>query len=215
MHVPDGFLAPQVWAPLWAGAVPAWAWAVRAGRALRDERTLPLLAAVTAIAFVGSSIPVPLPGGTSVHLTLVGLLAVLFGVPAAFVALSLVFAVQALLLGQGGVTCLGLHALAIGLAGTSAAALAWRALRRVSSPAGLFAAGFAGVVVPALLVAVVLGVQPLVAHGADGQPLYFPFGLRTTLLAIVPVHALLGCVEGALTVAAGGVLARLGRPVAP
>ena len=213
MHVPDGFLAPQAWAPLWAAAVPAWALAAKRARALRDEKTLPLLAAVTAIAFVGSSIAIPLPGGTSVHLTLIGLLAVLFGVPTAFLALTLVFAAQALLLGEGGVTTLGLHALAMGLCGTGAAALCWRLLRRVAQPAALFAAGLAGTVVPASLVGLVLGLQPWIAHAPDGRPLYFPFGVRTTLLALVPAHLLLGVAEGVLTVAAWRALERIDHPV--
>ncbi len=211
MHVPDGFLAPQAWGPLWAAAVPAWSWGIWRARGLRDERTLPLLAAVTAIAFAGSSIAIPLPGGTSVHLTMIGLLAVLFGVPTAFIALTLVFTVQALMLGEGGITTLALHALAMGLAGSASAAAAYRLLRRRFETAGLFAAGFVGVAVPSVIVALVLGVQPLIAHGPDGTPQYFPFGLRTTLLALVPLHAALGVGEGLLTVAARRALDRLGR----
>ncbi|HHN75078.1 MAG TPA: cobalamin biosynthesis protein CbiM, partial [Acidobacteria bacterium] len=67
MHVPDGFLAPRFYLPLWAAAVPAWIVALRRLRREVDERSLPRLAAATAVAFALSSIALPLPGGTSVH----------------------------------------------------------------------------------------------------------------------------------------------------
>ena len=91
-------------------------------------------------------------------------------------------------------------ALAMGLAGSAAACLGYRLLRRVDERAGLFAAGWIATVLPAVLVAVVLGVQPALAHAADGQPLFFPFGLSVTLPAVVLPHAILGIGEGLLTV---------------
>ena len=100
MHIPDGFIAPQMYLPLYAVAVPVWAYALRRVRAVLDERGIPLLAVVTALAFVLSMIAIPLPGGTTVHATGIGLLAVLFGVWTAFASLSLVFLMQALLFGR-------------------------------------------------------------------------------------------------------------------
>jgi cobalt/nickel transport system permease protein len=58
------------------------------------------------------------------------------------------------------------------------------------------------VVVPAALLAFLLGIQPIVARGADGAPLFFPFGLRVTLPALLLPHLLVGIGEGALTVVA-------------
>jgi len=62
--------------------------------------------------------------------------------------------------------------------------------------------------VPAVLLAVVLGIQPAIAHSADGQPLFFPFGLSVALPAVVLPHALLGVAEGLLTVLVVGFLRR-------
>ena len=60
-------------------------------------------------------------------------------------------------------------------------------------------AGWLSVVVPAIVVALVLGLQPVLAHAPDGTPRFFPFGLSVTLPAIVLPHALLGIGEGVLT----------------
>lgn len=204
MHVPDGFLGPRTWIPAAAVASLAWAWSARRIRTTLDTAAVPTLGVTTACCFVLMLVTVPLPGGTTIHMTGVGLMAVRFGVPTAYLALSLVLALQALMLGDGGVTALPVSALALGLVGTSAAVAAHRALRPFGERPALFAAGFAGTVAAALVTAIALGLQPLLATGADGTPLYFPFGLRTTLPAVVLPHLAAGALEGALTAAAGG-----------
>jgi len=54
--------------------------------------------------------------------------------------------------------------------------------------------------VSGVAVALVLGIQPLIAHNADGTPLFFPFGLSVTLPAILIPHAFIGIGEAVLTV---------------
>jgi cobalt/nickel transport system permease protein len=56
------------------------------------------------------------------------------------------------------------------------------------------------VFVSGVAVALVLGIQPLIAHNADGTPLFFPFGLSVTLPAILIPHAFIGIGEAVLTV---------------
>jgi cobalt/nickel transport system permease protein len=51
--------------------------------------------------------------------------------------------------------------------------------------------------------------QPLIAHDAQGAPLFFPFGLNITLPAIVLPHLLVGLAEGVLTVLGYRYLTRL------
>jgi cobalt/nickel transport system permease protein len=210
MHIPDGFIAPQVYLPAYGVAAGLWAYGAKRLRAALQDETIPRLAVLTAFCFVVMMVMVPLPGGTSAHATGVALLALLFGVWTAFISVSLVLLLQALLFGAGGVTSLALNALAMGLVGSVAARAAYAMLRRVHEGFALVAAGWLSVNVSALLLALVLGMQPAVAHTEDGQPLFFPFGLSVTLPAVMIPHALVGIGEGVLTLLMWRLLARRG-----
>jgi cobalt/nickel transport system permease protein len=213
MHIPDGFITPKMYLPAYAVAAGLWVYGARRVKARLDEKTIPLVAVVTAVAFVLMTIVVPLPGGTSAHATGVALLAVLFGVWVSFLSVSLVLFLQALLFGIGGITTVPIGAIAMGLAGSAAALAGYASLRRWNHKVALFIAGWLSVALPSVLIAVVLGVQPLLAHTADGTPLFFPFGLEITLPAVVLPHLLIGVAEGLLTLFVYQLLAKLrGRP---
>ncbi|MBD3336610.1 MAG: cobalamin biosynthesis protein CbiM, partial [Candidatus Eisenbacteria bacterium] len=74
MHIPDGFIAPQMYLPAYAAAAGLWSYALRRLRRTLRGDTLPRLAVLTALTFVLMSLTIPLPGGTSVHATGVALL---------------------------------------------------------------------------------------------------------------------------------------------
>ncbi|MDZ7622322.1 MAG: energy-coupling factor ABC transporter permease [Candidatus Competibacteraceae bacterium] len=200
MHIPDGFISPQTYLPAYAVAGCAWVYAARRVRQALGDETVPRLAVLTALVYALSLVMLPLPGGTSAHVLGVGLLALLFGVWTAFLAYSLVLALQALLFGAGGLTALPINALAMGLAGAAAAVGVYRLLAPRHETAAVALAAWGSVTVAALLVALVLGVQPLIASAPDGTPRFFPFGLAITLPAVVLPHLLLGVAEAALTV---------------
>lgn len=200
MHIPDGFIAPQMYLPLYGGAAGAWAYAVHQVKRTLDDHTLPLLAALTAFAFVLMMIMIPLPGGTTVHASGIAILAIVFGVWTSFVCISMVLLLQVLLFGDGGITTLPLNALAMGLVGSATASWCYRLISRWRENAALFVAGWMSTNAAALLLAVALGLQPLVGSDAAGKPLFFPFGLSITLPAVMIPHALVGIAEGLLTV---------------
>jgi cobalt/nickel transport system permease protein len=200
MHIPDGFLSPQTYLPAYALAAGAWAWAAKGLRETLDETSVPRLAMLTALAYGLGLVMVPIPGGTSGHALGVAILALVFGVRSAFVAYSLVLLLQSLLFGAGGITALAVNALAMGLLGSVAAVGARRLLRRAGDVVSVSVAAWLSVVLPGLVVALVLGLQPLIAHRPDGSPLFFPFGLTITLPAVLVPHALIGVGEAVLTV---------------
>ncbi|HEX9243974.1 MAG TPA: energy-coupling factor ABC transporter permease [Anaeromyxobacter sp.] len=203
MHVPDGFLAPQLTLPAYAVSAPLWAWAARRHFGPASVESLPVVGSLTALAFVVQTILIPVPGGTSIHLVGVTLLAILQGPLAAFVCESLVLLVQALFFGVGGITVLGVNALAMGLLGPLVGWLAWKAVRPLSERAALFLAGWASTQVASLAVAGVLALQ----HRLD--PGYFPVPPAVTLAAmLVPSLAVAGVVEGLYTVLALSLLRR-------
>lgn len=200
MHIPDGFIAPQFYLPAYAVAGVAWWWAARALRGRLDPEQVPRLAVLTALAYGLGLVMLPLPGGTSGHVMGVALLALVFGLRPAFLAYTLVLALQSLLLGAGGITALPVNALAIGLAGGGVALAAFRLLRRWHETVAVALAAWLSVVTSAALVALALGLQPAIGQRPDGSPLFFPFGPEITLPALLLPHALLGLGEALLTV---------------
>ncbi len=200
MHIPDGFLSPQTYLPAYAAAAGAWAWAARGLRDRLDETTVPRLAMLTALAYGLGLVMVPLPGGTSGHAVGVAILALIFGVRSAFVAYSLVLLLQSLLFGAGGITALPVNALAMGLVGAGAAVMAKRLFSGVNETLAVAVAAWLSVVLPGVVVALVLGSQPIIAHKADGTPLFFPFGIEVTLPAVLIPHFAIGVGEAVLTV---------------
>jgi cobalt/nickel transport system permease protein len=196
MHIPDGFLSPVITLPAWGAAAPLWYWSVKRNFGSSAAERLPLMGALTALAFVVQGIMIPVPGGTSTHLTGAAVLAILFGPGVAFACESLVLLLQAVLLGAGGLTVLGVNALAMGLLGPTVAWLVDRALRRASGRLAAFAGAYLGLQVATLALSLVLGLQ----HHLS--PAYMPVPLPVTLAAMmVPSLTVTGVVEGLYTVA--------------
>jgi len=164
------------------------------------DEALPRLAVFTALAFLLSSLMLPLPGGTSGHAIGVGLLALVFGPWVAFLSYTLVLLLQALVMGAGGITSLPVNALAMGFIGAWTAYLLFRLFSPLQAEFAVFAAVLTSILLSALLVALVLGLQPLIAQAPDGSPRFFPFGWSVTLPAILLPHLFIGLAEAALTV---------------
>lgn len=201
MHVPDGFLSPQITVPAYAVSAPLWAWAARRHFGRDAAESLPVIGSLTALAFVVQTIMIPVPGGTSTHLVGVTLLAILYHPLVAFVCESLVLLVQALFFGAGGITVLAVNALAMGLLGPLAGWLAWKALRRLHRRAAAFVASYLAMQVAALALAATLGLQ----HALSER--YFPVPFAIVLTAtMLPSLTVTGVVEGAYTLLALSLL---------
>jgi cobalt/nickel transport system permease protein len=204
MHVPDGFLAPTITLPAWGAAAPLWYWAVRRNFGTSSTESLPVVGSLTALAFVVQSIMIPIPGGTSAHLTGVAILAILYNPGVAFVCESLVLLLQALFFGAGGFTVLGVNALAMGLLGPGAAWLCYRAMRRLSERGAAFLGAYVGMQVATLTVSLVLGLQ----HRLSPAYMPVPFSVTATAM-MVPSLTVLGVVEGLYTVMTLSLLRRV------
>jgi cobalt/nickel transport system permease protein len=202
MHIPDGFLAPTITVPAYAVAAPLWLWAARKHFGPGQVDALPAVGALTAVAFVLQTIMIPLPGGTSTHLVGASLLALLHGPLAAFLCESLVLLLQALFFGAGGITVLGVNALAMGLLGPTVAWLVFRLLQRTPR-LGAFLAAYLGLQVSTVAVVLILGLQNHL------NPAQFPTPLPVMAVTMVlPSLAITGIIEGLYTVFAFRVLAR-------
>lgn len=114
MHIPDGLLPASVCVAGYAitGGV-TWVALKQINKTSNPQVEVPKAALLAAAFFVGSSLSLPVPP-VSVHLVLNGLLGIVLGWyawPAILIGLLL----QAILLGHGGVTTLGVHAVMMGI----------------------------------------------------------------------------------------------------
>lgn len=114
MHIPDGILPAPIFVTGYAiaGGV-TWAVLRQINRTAASPAEVPKAALLAAAFFVGSSLSLPLPPVT-VHLVLNGLLGAIldwYAWPAILIGLLL----QAILLGHGGLTSLGVNAVMMGV----------------------------------------------------------------------------------------------------
>lgn len=124
MHIPDGILPAQVCIGGYALAAPvAWYSLRQIGRQPDPTQGIPKAALLTAVFFVASSISIPIPPA-SVHLVLNGLLGAVLGYYA-FPAILVGLFFQAIIIGHGGLTTLGVDAVMMGIP----ALLAYRIFR--------------------------------------------------------------------------------------
>lgn len=194
MHVPDGFLSGEAVA---LGAVAAatgvglcLARARREGR----ERDLPLAGLAAAFFLVGDAPMFPVTVGTQGHL-LGGTLAVaLLGPWLGALTITVVCAIQALALGDGGVTALGLNVVNLALipafVGYPLIVALRRALPRTETGLAL-ACGLAAVVDVLLAAGVFVGEFAL---GAVVE-----IDLRTMALSTLGAYAVVALIEGTVT----------------
>lgn len=206
MHIPDGYLGPATYGTMFGIMVPVWLIAShRLNRTLRTKEA-PTLALGAAFSFVIMMFNIPMLGGTTGHAVGATLIAILAGPWAATIAVSVALVIQAFLFGDGGITAIGANCFNIAFAGAFVGFGVYRMLagsapadRRRLSAAGI--AAYASLNVSAILTAVQLGIQPLIARGADGRPLYSPFPLEIAVPAVVLEHlTLFGFLEAAVTV---------------
>jgi cobalt/nickel transport system permease protein len=195
MHIPDGFLSPEVAAACAVPAAGAVAYGLRRANRELDERRVPLLGVTAAFVFAAQMLNFPVAGGTSGHFLGAALAAILLGPWLAGLVLSVVLVVQAFVFADGGITALGANILNMGVIGALVVGgLMVAALRLLPNRRGVLLA-VAGV--GAWLAVVAGSVACALELAISGT---VPLG--TVLPAMLGVHVLIGAGEAAITVAA-------------
>ena len=197
MHIPDGYISPETAIATYAVAVPLWIYGFKKLKEKLNEETLPVLAALSALSFIIMMFNIPIPGGTSAHAVGAVAIAILFGPWVGYVAISLVLLIQSVVFGDGGLSAWAINSLAMGFVGSFVGYYVFEWLKSKTKFAP-FIAGYVGIVASALVVAIALGIQPIF-WSANGHPLYFPFGLKVAIPAMLLAHLIIGFVEGTLT----------------
>jgi cobalt/nickel transport system permease protein len=143
MHIPDGFLTGQAAALGTATAVAGLSVCLRGAQRSMREMDLPLAGLAAAFFLVAEAPMVPITVGTQGHLLGGALAVVLLGPWAGALTIAVVCAIQALVLGDGGITTLGLTITNLALVPAFVGYPLLLALRRplgVAPAAGLIAA---------------------------------------------------------------------------
>ncbi len=206
MHIPDGYLGPQTYGVLYAVMVPIWALASKVVRRTLKQRQVPFLALGAAFSFVIMMFNIPIPGGSTGHAVGAVIVAILLGPWAAVIAISIALVIQALLFGDGGITAIGANCFNMAFVMPMVGYLVYRLISKgatVTSRRRWIAgavAGYIGLNVAAVTTAIMFGLQPLLAKGPDGRPLYFPYPLKVAVPVMAAQHLLFfGLIEAVLT----------------
>ena len=214
MHIPDGYLGPQTFVVLWLVMIPIWVVAARKVKRTLRTRQIPLLALGAAFSFVIMMFNVPVVGGSTGHAVGATLIAILLGPWAAVIAITIALVVQAGLFGDGGITALAANCFTMAVVMPFTGYYVYRLLGGNDPSRGRRAAsagvgGYVGITAGAVVAGVLFGIQPYLAHAANGQPLYAPYRLDVAVPAMALEHlAFFGPIEALVTV---GVLAALAR----
>jgi len=206
MHIPDGYLSPQTYVPFYAFMIPYLGIAARKVSKFIKSRYVPLLALGAAFSFVIMMFNVPIPGGTTGHAVGGVIVAIILGPWAASIAVSIALIVQALLFGDGGITAIGANCFNMGVVIPFVGYYLYKLISgnsEITSPRRWIAgaiAGYIGINVAAAIAGIEFGIQPMIASGPDGHPLYAPYPLSVAVPAMAIEHLILfGFVEALVT----------------
>lgn len=192
MHIPDAFLPLPHGAAYWIVALVFIALSLRWARAEMDESRVPLVAVLAAGIFAIQAVNIPIPWGTSGHMVGAALAAIVLGSPfAAVFILTIVLLVQGFLFADGGITAMGANILNMGVIGGFIGYYTFGGLKAVLPNAipAYFVAGWLSLFAGALACALELAMAGT-------------FPLEPGIVSMGLYHAVIGIIEGAITVIA-------------
>ena len=194
MHIPDGVLSPSTSAVAAVAMLPVWTLAAKRVRSELGMRQVPLLSLGAAFCFTVMMFNIPALGGTTAHPVAGTLLAILLGPWAAVIGISVALGIQALFFGDGGLLAFGANCFTMAFALPFVGYSVYRLLagrgssKSMPRPIAGAIGAYIGLNAAAAIVAVFLGIQPVLFHETGGHALYFPFGLNITLPAMLGTH---------------------------
>ena len=199
MHIPHGFLSPEVAVGGYVVAAAACGAAVWQANRTLSEKQVPLLGVMAAFVFAAQMLNFPIPGATSGHFLGALMMAVLLGPLLSCLVMAVVLTIQCLAFADGGLDALGANILNMGVFAGAACYYLFILLRkvlprtRVGFTVSLAIAAWFSVVISSALCAVELWLS--------GK-----FALALALPVMVGIHSLIGLGEAAITVAVTMVL---------
>ena len=195
MHIPDGFLSPEVAGVTAVATAAAVGYGLKTASDALDERRVPLLGVTGAFVFAAQMLNFPVAGGTSGHFLGAALAAILLGPWLACLTMAVVISLQAFVFADGGITALGANVLNMGVIGALLVGGLMLATRRALPKSRMVLLAITGI-----------GAWLAVMAGATATSVELAISgtvpLNTVLPAMLGVHALIGIGEAVVTAAA-------------
>lgn len=212
MHMADALISPAVGGGLWVCAAALMAYAARVVKRIQNTAPqntalTPLMAVLGAFVFAAQMLNIAIPGtGASGHLSGGILLAIVLGPCPAFLTMTSVLVVQALLFADGGLLALGCNIVNMGFFTCFVAyPFVYKPLVG-TQPSTVPAVRRSCAVVLACMVALQLGAFAVVVETVLSGVSALPFA--TFALFMQPIHLAIGLMEGFITAAVIGVIIR-------
>ncbi len=197
MHISEGIL-PFHWAAFWSLlAVPFVAYGLHRLRRLSaaDLSFKPLVGLMAAVVFIISCMPIPVPtAGSCSHPCGTAISGILVGPAISILVAAVALLIQALFLAHGGLSTWGANLISMGVMGSLAGFLTFKALR--SMKINLAVAGFAAGLLADWATYFTTSIE--LASGIKGDSPFIPL-FSKILIAFIPAQLPLGILEGAMT----------------
>jgi cobalt/nickel transport system permease protein len=190
MHIPPGFLRPEIWIPMTGLSTAGVGYALKKTGGVIDDRRTPVMGVMAAFIFAAQMVNFPVAGGTSGHLIGATLAVAIFGLWPSLVILAAVLLVQCLLFQDGGLDALGANIFNMGIFGCLMSSLIIGLGRKFGDRAfypSVIIAAWISVFGAAVLCAVELAFSGTIP-------------LLIVLPAMSVIHAVIGAFEGIITV---------------
>jgi len=192
MHIPPGFLKPEVWVPMAGVSAAATGYALKKTGEVIDDRRTPVMGVMAAFIFAAQMVNFPVASGTSGHLIGATLAVAIFGVWPSVVVMASVLLVQGLLFQDGGLDALGANIFNMAIWGSLASGAVLSFGRKFGPRASslfVILASWITVVGASAFCSLELGIS-----GTSPIAIVLP--------AMTAVHAIIGVFEGIITVLA-------------
>lgn len=203
MHIPDGYLSPKTFIPLYLVMIPIWKKALEKIKEETDLKQIPYLGISSAFSFLIMMFNIPIPGGTTGHAVGSALVSIILGPWTAVISVSVALTIQALIFGDGGITAIGANCFNMAFVMPFTAYFVFKILNKKGNIKrtylASFLSGYVSLNIAAIVTALEFGIQPAIAS-EGGKALYAPYSLKVAVAAMGLEHLLIfGFVEGLVT----------------
>ncbi len=207
MHIPDGFLSPETYTTFYAINIPLWLYTFKKKIQKLNLKEFPQLAILAGFTFIITTVQFPIVGGTTIHLLGIVLLTLISGLWNTYLVYSIVFLLQFLLLGIGGITGYPLLVFSNGFLAPLIVLILNKIFKKtIKSEKNLYfyfsiiAMNFISITISTIFVGFILGIQPLIAIDEQNKPLYFPYIYKVSIPAMFIGHIPVMIIESLITI---------------